>query len=178
MIRARVAGGDWAPVREALDEEAAALIWEHASGPRVADHPDDFVFDSVEVEIDYGPFALHVRRGTTSRMLYRARIGDVVGPEHSDEERALWSVLELVGDAPRACFFCKWSDVEASTGWGNFGCFVEQRAAYERYVAEHAGKASLKWVSSLGCTWVEPFHGCDRFELRPIGFGYRGRPAR
>ena len=88
MIRARVAGGDWAPVREALDEEAAALIWEHASGPRVADHPDDFVFDSVEVEIDYGPFALYVRRGTTSRMLYRARIGDRRGtPPASRSER-------------------------------------------------------------------------------------------
>jgi hypothetical protein len=72
------------------------------------------------------------------------------------------------------CFFCRWSDVEASTGWGHLARFVEQGAEYDSYFA--AGKTP-KWVASaLRCLWVDEWHSYERWVLRPKDYGYRGRP--
>ncbi len=133
----------------------------------------------VQVTIDYARFAVTVWRDAAGKTHYRGSRGDVSGPERGDAEAALRTLLDVLGDAdaPRACFFCRWSDVENGTGWGHLGCFVDRKAAYDHFVTATGGPG-LKWVTGLGCGWVDEWHSCDEFEVRPIGYGYRGRPGR
>lgn len=153
--------------------------WHYGGGVVEIDHPADFVAPlapGVVVRLDFDRFALDVWRDAAGKPRYRASSGASVGAETHDEERALWSLLTTLGDerAPRACFFCRWSDVEPSTGWGHLGCFVENQAAYTSAATSDEPRRR-KWVTSLGCTWVDEWDGCDEFSVRPRGYGYRGR---
>lgn len=153
--------------------------WHYRGTVVEVDQPADFLTPlapGVEVRLDFERFALHVGRDEDGKPRYRAIVGDRVGADSNDEERALWSLLTALGDdqAPRACFFCRWSDVEPSTGWGHLGCFAENKAVYAS-AAESDEPRRRKWVTSLGCSWVDEWDGCDEFEVRPLGYGYRGR---
>ncbi len=168
-------------LRPSNDAESGRFTLTAGGVTRPVDGPEDWVEGAelgAEVSVDYGGFTLTVRRAPKGKR-YRASALGVRGEERVDEELALWSLLEALGEerAPRACFFCKWADVEAGGGWGNYGCFVEASAAYEKYCAGESG-AALKWVTSLGPRWIDPWESCDRFRLRPVGFGYRVRPEK
>jgi hypothetical protein len=133
-----------------------------------------------ELVVNYGPFAMGLRRDGEGRVWLRGALGEAQGPERQDEELALWALLEALGEerAPRACFYCRWSDVEPSSGWGNLGCFLQAGPAYDRFLAE-AKPGQLRWITSrLPLRWVREWESCPAFALRPHGLGYRGRPAR
>jgi hypothetical protein len=170
-----------AQVRPARDDEPGLWTWEFDGRSIPVDVPSDFtaaVDRGVEVTIDYARFSLIVWRGADGALRYRAVLGAVAGPERRDEELALWALLEQLGDtaSPRACFFCRWSDVEPGSGWGNLGCFVAQKVEYDA-IATSEDNRRRKWVTStLPPVWVDEWYACDQFEVRPIGYGYRGRP--
>ncbi len=134
------------------------------------------------VTLDFGRFALELRR-VDGRVRYRAAAvaggRRICTKEHLDEERALWELAaRLPGDAtPRACFFCRWSDVEPNTGWGNLACFVERADEYHQ-IATQGSARERKWVTAaIERSWVDDWHSCARWEPRPVGYGYRGRPG-
>lgn len=136
------------------------------------------------VTADFGSFRLTLWSAEDGRPRYRAGVrardgAEITGAVETDDERACWSLLAILGDerAPRACFFCRWSDVEPSTGWGHLGCAIEHAEAYHR-VATEAEPRKRKWGTQGLLAWVDEWHACERFEVRPHDYGYRGRPRR
>jgi hypothetical protein len=132
--------------------------------------------DDEEGTADFGRFSLAMWTAEDGHPRYRAQAQSVQGPVDEDEERACWGLLARLGDenAPRACFFCRWSDVEPSTGWGHLGCGVALAEDFHRR-ATSPDPRTRKWIS-CGLDWVDEWHSCERFEVRPQGYGYRGRP--
>jgi hypothetical protein len=176
-------GNESGDVRAARGDESGNWTWEFGERLVHIDQPSDFtsaVEQGVEVKIDYGRFGLIVWRSVDGQLHFRGTAGGTTGPERNDDELAMWALLDEVGDAatPRACFFCRWSDIEPSTGWGNLGCFVDRKAAYDE-IATCNDPRRRKWVSStLKPVWVDEWYYCEQFELRPVNYGYRGRPKR
>lgn len=135
------------------------------------------------VMADFGAWAIVLWRASDARPRYQARARSsegvwIDGPVDDDEERACWALLARLGDdrAPRACFFCRWSDVEPSTGWGHLGCAVAYGKTYHE-VATSPDPRRRKWGPQGLLAWVDEWHLCGRFEVRPVGYGYRGRPG-
>lgn len=134
------------------------------------------------VTLDFGRFELALRR-RDGRVVFQAAASAggvrVTSRESGDEERALWDLAARLEDAqaPRACFFCRWSEVGPSSGWGHLGCMIAVADAYHERVTR--GSAwEIKWASTLRRDWVDEWHSCARWELRPLGYGYRGRAGR
>jgi hypothetical protein len=168
-------------VRPAVDEETGNYTLELGDARIHVDHPADLlaaVTDGEEVTADFETFSLTVRRAEDGRPRYRASAQGVTGPEDKDEEIACWRLLDLLGDenAPVACFFCLWSEVEPSTGWGNLGCAIKYADTYHD-IATSTDTRRRKYGPSGMLDWVTEWHRCERFEVRPYGYGYRGRPT-
>ncbi|MBL8952329.1 MAG: hypothetical protein JNK82_16235 [Myxococcaceae bacterium] len=176
-----IIGGHRFTVRGATRDEPGNFTLCFGEQRVEVDDPEDLlavVATGEEVIADFGRFALTLSRPAGGRVQYTAHAAGVKGPAADDVELACWGLLELLGDerAPRACFFCRWSEVEPSTGWGNLGCTVGSRAEYDR-VATSPDARRRKWSSTaLIQEWVDEWHGCAHFEVRPKGYGYRGRP--
>lgn len=168
------------PVRPATRDEEGLFILERDDERVSFDEPADLlslVAHGEEVTADFDTFALVISRGSNGRPLYLARAQGVEGAQSPDDELACWTLLDALGDAraPRACFFCRWSDVEPSSGWGNLGCAVAHADAYDA-VATSSDARRRKWGHTAMLSWVMEWHSCERFEVRPYGYGYRGRP--
>jgi hypothetical protein len=139
------------------------------------------VIPGERVVADFGSFAIALRAGDDGKPRYQAlsrrNAEPVAGPVETDEELACWGLLAVLGDdrAPRACFFCRWSDVEPSTGWGHLGCAVDGAETYHA-IATSPDPRRRKWGPQAMLRWVDEWHACERFEVRPLGYGYRGRP--
>lgn len=182
---AAIVRGERCLVRQAEGDEEGNFTLVLGDARIAVDHPSDLVRAVPEGEAvvaSFGPFELVMRRAEDGRCRYVARTPAkdgtlVTGPEDTDEEIALWRLLERLGDdqAPRACFFCRWSEVEPSTGWGNMGCAVRHADAYDA-VATSTEPRRRKWGPQSMLSWVDEWQTCDRFEVRPVGYGYRGRP--
>ncbi|MFO0602161.1 MAG: hypothetical protein U0324_03250 [Polyangiales bacterium] len=162
-------------VRRAEGDEEGTWTWVVGDARLAIDAPDDFlrhVGAGDVVTMALGPFEVDVWRGADGKARYRGRVDGRDGPERTDVEWALWA---LVGDgeAPRACFFCRWADVEPSTGWGNLGCHA-LAAGYDE-VARSPDPLRRKYGRNGMAVWVVEWHGCDGFALLPRGYGYRGR---
>jgi hypothetical protein len=80
-------------------------------------------------------FHLHLYRGEDGRPRYSGAVGAIEGPDDCDDERAQWGLLDRLGDppAPRACFVCRWSDVESGPGSSNLDCLHRHREDDLRY---------------------------------------------
>ncbi len=168
-------------MRVSEGDESGRFTLVHGDELVPIDHPSDalaLVEVGEVVAADFGRFELLMQKGEDGKTRYRASAEGVIGPEHEDEELACWGLLALLGDdhAPRACFFCRWSEVEPSSGWGNLGCAVAHREAYHR-VATSSEARKRKWGASGLLRWVDEWFSCDAFEVRPVGYGYRGRPG-
>jgi hypothetical protein len=170
--------GELVDVLPTASDDAGDGTWtcEVAGTRRYFDLPDgmlDWVEEGEWVVCSFGSFELWARR-SEGRVEYRGRVeldGREVFSEASwDEEQALWSLANALPavSVPRACFFCRWSEVEKSAGWGHLSCNVEQAAAYEHHL-EHGDR---RWPF-LTNQWVDEWHGCPKWQLRPLGFGYR-----
>jgi hypothetical protein len=149
-------------------------IWKLMLDGRQIDisEPEDLLTISDPATADFGHFTLQMRT-VRKRTLYLASADGKRGLESTDVEQALWSLMRQT-QAPMTCFFCRWSDVEPSTGWGNLGCFIDDGKRYDAYIA--AGQR-LKWVTTVAkCVWTDEWHSCQSWSLRPKGHGYRGRP--
>ena len=169
------------PVRPATAAEEGLFTLELDTTCVSIDEPSDLVAvveQGAEATADFGAFLLVMWRAPDGRLRYRARTQDVSGSASPDDETACWSLLDALGDAraPRACFFCRWSDVEPSTGWGHLGCAVDHSEDYHA-VATSSDARRRKWGPQSLLTWVMEWHSCPRFEVRPLGYGYRGRPS-
>jgi hypothetical protein len=178
-------GERWGVVRAARDDEDGGWIWELDGRLIPIDVPSDFtaaVEPGVEVTIDYGRFGLIVWRDAAGQVHYRGTCGAVVGPERSDEELALWALLDQLGDgaAPRACFFCRWSEDEnpAGTGWNHLGCVLPRKAEYDAAATSDEARRRKWGCTAMVSEYVDEWHVCDEFEVRPVGYGYRGRPQK
>ncbi len=167
-------------VRPSREQEDGNWTLEFGEQRVPIDLPDDLLGVAAGQEsvfCEFGPFTLELRRGPDGRPLYRAHAQGACGQEDRDEERACWSLLDVLGDekAPRACFFCRWSDVEPSTGWGHLGCALAHAKTYHE-VATSNDPMRRKYSASSLLDWVAEWHCCAHFEVRPFGYGYRGRP--
>ncbi len=176
---AAIIGGRRFVVRGAQGDETGNFTLVFGEERVHVDDPADLlkvVTPGERVMVDFGAFGVTVWRD--AQVWYAAHAEGVKGPACPDLEAACWALLEVLGDtrAPHACFFCRWSDVEPSTGWGNLGCAVDRRADYDR-VATSSDARTRKWgPQPLLLEWVDEWYGCGRFEVRPRRYGYRGRP--
>lgn len=172
-------GAACVPVTPAPDDHEGDGSWTfELDGARfyfdLPDGPADLVPEGVWVRCSFGSFDLCVRRND-GRVEYRAELvldGAVVASDVStDEERALWELANALPPAlaPKACFFCRHSEVEKSTGWGHLCCNVREAAAHERHV--ETGNRLWPFLTN---DWVDEWHSCSEWKLRPAGFGYRG----
>jgi len=174
-----IIGGRRFTVRGALEDESGSFTLLFGEQRVHVDEPADLlsvVGPGEKVIADFGAFAITLWRD--GRVRYVAHADGVKGPECHDLELACWALLDMLGDekAPRRCFFCRWSDVEPSTGWGNLGCAVERAQEYHQ-VATAPEPRRRKWgPQALFGDWVDEWYGCEKFEVRPRGYGYRGRP--
>lgn len=178
--------GERYPVQPSEGDERG--VWTLVCGTErlAVDVPEDLlaaVPAGESVTADFGSFTLTLCRAEDGRTRYRAAARgadghEVTGPTETDDESACWGLLALLGDeqAPRACFFCRWSDVEPSTGWGHLGCAVAHAETYHR-LATAAEPRRRKWGPQELLDWVDEWHTCERFDVRPPGYGYRGRPT-
>ena len=179
---AAIIGGARFVVRASAGDEPGNFTLEHGDARIPVDHPSDLLAAAPageRVTADYGAFTLTVWQGEDGRPRYRAAAqGKEPAEDDDDEERACWRLLALLGDAsaPRACFFCRWSEVEPSAGWGNLGCAVESATAYDA-IARSTDSRRRKWGPQGLLEWVDEWAVCERFEVRPLGYGYRGRPT-
>jgi len=170
-------------VRVGTPDEAGAWMVDLPTGSQPIDSPEDLlrlVPAGARVTADFEHFQLHLRRGEDGRPRYTGAVGAIEGPEDRNDERALWALLDRLGDAqaPRACFFYRWSDVESGAGWGNLACLHRHREDYERYLERCAepGGPRARWVTSaVPGAWVDEWWSCTDFTVRPPGHGYRGR---
>ena len=94
-------------------------------------------------------------------------------------EWALVHLGELTPErlAPHRCFWCKFSDYEAGTGFGDgshLGCFVRDAEAYERIATDPDMRVRRGRPWALRFAIVDDFHSCPEWQRRPPGFGYRG----
>jgi hypothetical protein len=171
-----IIGGARFVVRAAKDDEPGAFTLVLGEQLVAVHSPEDLLSVADRASCDFGAFSLTLWK-QDGRTRYRASSGGVAGPDAGDEERACWGLLDVLGDAkaPRACFFCRWSDVEPSTGWGNLGCAVKHAREYDE-IATSADARRRKWGAQGLLDWVDEWFACDRFEVRPRGYGYRGRP--
>ena len=81
---------------------------------------------------------------------------------------ALWGIHTLVSSEPRQ------ERQQSATGWGNLGCAVDHAAEYHEVATSPDGRRR-KWGPCGMLTWVDEWYGCLRFEVRPVGYGYRVR---
>lgn len=58
----------------------------------------------------------------------------------------------------------------------SLGCAAANRAQYHQIATSDDGRKRRSGVSLI-LHWVDEWHACDAFEVRPIGYGYRGRPG-
>ena len=174
-----IIGGARFLVRKALDEEPGT--WTLVLGEQLVDvdEPKDLLKVAApgdRVSADFGAFSITMWRDA-DRTWYSAAAEGVAGAANTDLEEACWALLRELGDdrAPKACFFCKWSDVEPSTTWGNMGCAVANAAQYEEVATSSDGRRRKWGPQPLMSVWVDEWFACERFTVRPKGFGYRGR---
>ena len=172
-----IVGGARFPVRAAVDGEPGNFTLVMGEQRFPIDHPAELLRAAQpgeKVVADFGRFSLTVWRD--ERVWYRAAADGAVGPDDTDDERACWRLLDVLGEerAPHACFFCRWSEVEPSTGWGNLGCAVKHAAEYDA-VATSSDARRRKWGAQALLEWVDEWFSCERFAVRPKGYGYRGR---
>lgn len=178
--------GERCLVRPAEDHEDGTWTLVRGAELHPVDLPEDLlagVQPGESVTADFGSFTLTMWLAEDGRPRFRAATrssegAEVMGPVETNDEQACWGLLATLGDehSPRACFFCRWSDVEPSTGWGHLGCAVASADAYDQ-VATSPDARRRKWGSQGMLTWVDEWHHCERFEVRPHGYGYRGRPT-
>ncbi len=175
-FRVRV-GDRLADVVPAGDASDGPWVCQWGGEERSFDDVADFAAlapDGDWVTCDFGTFAVHVRKAA-SRVEYRAEAiiegTTIESGIHHDEEAALWELANAVAPSavPRACFFCRYSEVEKSAGWGHLCCNVADKKSYEAW----ASSPGRTWPLLSG-KWVDEWDGCDEWEVRPRGHGYRG----
>jgi len=90
-------------------------------------------------------------------------------------EKSLAEILRSSAVVPHRCFFCKFSDFEESTTFGNLRCYVCEKTSYCHAAADVSKDATERYIIfGLGSNAVEDFGTCAAFEVRPAPWGYRG----